>query len=275
MSLSLKDKLRARLPVCIAVIGDSTTCGFGANGAANWTVGNPLVIQPFGGFVLQSVQNNLAIPSASRLTQTWLEQLNPASVFYNMGYSGGRADEHVTAGTVSALANRSPKPDLIIIALGINSAKNNQSQTAALTTLVQQVKANGIQCVISLGHNVANLNTTTPMTLWLTMRAQMKAVANAYGCEIIDAGSDDGAIIPALTVDGFHPSALGYAEIFKKYKSFLGGVVKLGKQSFNVSTNGALRIKTANQGTVKLNLTRNSGATKIMTSQGLFTVGGQ
>jgi len=271
MSLSLKDKLRARLPVCVAVIGDSTTCGFGANGDANWDINSPFVIQPFSGFVLQSVQDNLSIPSTSRLTQTWLQQLNPASTFYNMGNSGGRAEEHVTANTVTSLANRSPRPDLIIIALGINSAKNGQSQSVALTTLVQQVQSYGIQCVISLGHNVANLNTTTPMPFWLTMRSQMKAIANTYGCEIIDAGSDDGAIIPALTHDGFHPSALGYVEIFKKYKGFLGGVVKIATKSFNTSVNGALRIKSTS-GTLKLNLTRDNGATKIKTSMGVFTI---
>jgi lysophospholipase L1-like esterase len=271
MSLSAKDKLRSKQQVCIAVIGDSTTCGFGSNGDANWDINSPFVIQPFGGFVLQSVQDNIAIPSASRLTQTWLKQLNPASTFYNMGYSGGRADEHVTAGTVSVLASRSPRPDLIIIALGINSAKNGQSQSAALTTLVQQVQSHGIQCVISLGHNVANLNTTIPMPFWLTMRSQMKAIANAYGCEIIDPGSDDNAITPALTHDGFHPSALGYIEIFKKYKEFLGGVVKISNKSFNTSVNGALRIKSTS-GTLKLNLTRDNGATKIKTSMGVFTI---
>jgi lysophospholipase L1-like esterase len=270
MSLSLKDKLRARLPVCIAVIGDSTTCGFGANGNPNWDINSPFVIQPFAGYVLQSVQDNLAIPSSSRLTQTWLQQLNPASTFYNLGGSGWTAQNHLSYGIIAELSARTPKPDLVILALGINSAKNNQSQGAALSVLIQQIQAAGMQAVISLGHNVAYYNTTTPMPYWLNMRAEMKSLAATYGCELIECGSDDGAIIPSETHDGYHPSALGYQAIFRKYKEYLGGVVKLGKQSFNVS-NGALKVKTS-KGMAGLKLVTAAGATKIKTSSGVFTI---
>ena len=269
MSLSLKDKLRAKLPVCVAVIGDSTTCGFGANGAPNWDVNSPFVIQPFAGYVLQSVQDNLAIPSSSRLTQTWLQQLNPASKFYNLGGSGWTAQNHLSYGIIAEITARSPKPDIVILALGINSAKNNQSQGAALSVLIQQIQAAGMQAVISLGHNVGIYNTTTPMPQWQGMRAEMKSLATQYGCDLIECGSDDGAITPSLTHDGYHPSALGYAEIFKKYKEYLGGVIKIGKQSFNVGE-GALRVKTT-KGLVKLKL-GTTGTTKIKTSAGVFAI---
>jgi lysophospholipase L1-like esterase len=259
----VKDNLRAGFPVKLAVIGDSTSCGFGANGDANWDVNSPYAI-PFSGYVSQAVQDNIAIPSAVRLTRTWIEQLNPASKVYNFGASGWRADEHVNAGTVSSVL--ALQPDAVIIALGINSAKNGQSQSSALSTLISQLQSGGVEVFISLGHNLANLNTTTPMPFWITMRNEMKTVAANYNCQVIDPGSDDGAIIPSLTHDGFHPSALGYVEIYKKYKEVLGGFIKIGKQSFNKG-NGALRISGQ-----AYNLTLNAGATKINTSNGVFTI---
>lgn len=264
MSLSPRDKLRARLPVRIAVIGDSTSCGFGANGDDNWNQSSPYAI-PLSGYVSQAVIDNINIPSACRLLHSWLLHLNPNSTFQNLGASGWRANDHVANNTASMV-----NADLTIIALGINSAKNNQYQGAPLRTLISQLSG---EVVISLGHNVALLNTTTPMPHWLNMRAEMKAIAEELGLDVIDAGSDDNAINPAFTHDGFHPSALGYQDIFKAYMKYLYGEAQLGKQRFNINKDGALRINTS-RGVIGLSLTESKKPTAIKTSQGYFSIEG-
>jgi len=242
---ALKNKVINNEQVVIAVIGDSTTCGFGANPSPNtWTNGlsygcvnnprfgenwqndNPYYINT-SGLISQEQQDNKNIPSAVRLLRTSLEIANSTSKVYNLGGSGYTAQMHLSAGTVGNVASLSPKPQAIFFNLGINSAKNGESQDSALRGLVAQVIANDILPILVKPHNIAYWSATaTPDTWslfggWINYRNNIQQIADDNNLSVIDLGSDDGVVDITLMYDGFHPSNLGYARIAKIYKEWL------------------------------------------------------
>lgn len=292
-------------PVVVAIVGDSTTGGFGANPGPNVWSGNGL---PYGcmnnpsfgpnwdqsspyalnlsGFPSQSQQDNVGIPSATRLLRTYLEGINSASKVYNFGGSGYTAAAHVAGGTIAALAALTPKPQVAFIALGINIAKNNGGQDSDVRTLVAQAIAQGILPVLVKEHNVAvtgspagNWSETAtpdqwfPMDNWPGIRASIDQIAADYGLEVVDLGDSTGAVDVTLLYDPFHPSAKGYREIFSRYKNWLAaGAVRVADDSTRYSpiATGALRIKTT-AGIVALPLrTLAAGITRIKTTMGEF-----
>lgn len=245
----------------IAVIGDSTTCGFGANPSPNlWTNGlaygcvnqprhgenwqpllidgitpNPVYINTTG-YPSQSQQDNTGIPSAIRLLRTEIESKNATSEVYNYGGSGWTAGDHVTAGTVAIVAALNPKPDVIFFNLGINSAKSNSSQDADLRTLVDQAMANGILPILVKANNIGVANSPSgnweatscpdnwyPMDNWQSVRDNISDIAFDNGLDVIDLGTDAGLLDETLLYDSFHPSNLGYEEIFDIYKIWFDG----------------------------------------------------
>lgn len=293
-------------PLAIAIVGDSTTGGFGANPGPNvwagnglsygcvnppnfgpnWTTGDPLYINT-GGFPSQAQQDNVGIPSATRLLRTYLEGINPASKVYNYGGSGYTAAAHVAGNTIAAIAALSPRPQAVFIALGINSAKNNNGQDADLRTLVAQALAQGILPVLVKEHNVGvagspagNWSDTAtpdqwfPMDNWPNIRAGVDQIAAENGLEVIDLGDPSGALDVSLLYDPFHPSAKGYREIFARYKKWLGaGVARFSKDTVGhtLVAAGAMRVKTS-QGVQALPLVV-GGNPRVKTSAGIFGLG--
>lgn len=314
----LHQAIQTALPVTIGIIGDSTTCGYGANsGPILWTNGQGyLATNPDGapnwgpaggaqyivtsanppGRVMPETQANFGIPSASRLLETWLKSLNANSVFYNCGGSGWTADFHVTYASVNYLATKTPKPDAVIIALGINSAKGGALQGAGIRTLVNQLIAANILPILSKGHNVAVDGRTgtyygpgntygtpdnwVPMPLWTSIRAELDTISREYSpnLSIIDPGSANNALDITKLYDPFHPSAHGYQAIFNAYQTWLltGSGVQAGKpvhimsSRSNVVSSGPIRINTS--GSVK-NLPVAPGAARIKTSVGIKQIG--
>ena len=219
--MSVREDFRKGLPTTIAILGDSTTSGYGANGAANWTAGDPLeVVMDAIGTTSQATQDNLNIPSACRLLATYAKQLNPANVVYNYSGSGWRAAEHVSKNTVARLAARTPKPKICFINSGINSAKLGQTQGASYQTLINQLIANSIEPVVTIGHNIGTYPSNfTPMPFWQTLRTEMKSFAASNNLPLLDMGSDDGVL--GGLYDPFHPNAAGYKAIFNFYMKYL------------------------------------------------------
>lgn len=266
------------LPVSIAIVGDSTTCGFGANPGPNvWSDGNSYIFVNGGtgpnwesgdpyyintsGMPSQAQQDNKAIPSATRLLRTYVEAANPQSKVYNFGGSGWTAANHISNGSIAALAAMSPKPEVVFIALGINSAKNNQGQGNELRTLLSQAIANDMLPVLVKEHNVAvagspsgNWSATAtadnwyPMDNWPGIRSEIDSVAQQYGVGVIDLGTEDCVIDSSLLYDPFHPSAKGYQVIFEKFKNWISyKVVKIhnSQTGFSIVPSGPVRIKTS------------------------------
>lgn len=270
-----KAKFRAGQKVAIAVIGDSTSCGFGANPGPNtwtdgnsylcvnggtgpnWTAGDPYFIN-LSGYPSQAQQDNTGIPSAVRLLRTYVEGINPASRVYNYGWSGGTAQTHVSAGTVATIAALTPKPDVVFIATGINDAKQNLHQAQALAILVVQCLDAGMLPVLCKEHNIAVAGGPAgawsasalpdnwyPMDNWPAIRANVDAMAATYNLEVIDLGTPDCAIDPSLLYDPFHPSAKGYRVIYEKYRAWLGEAGPVRIKGHIAASGGPIRIKTS------------------------------
>jgi len=261
----LRTKFQNNGVINIAVIGDSTTCGFGANPSPNtWTNGlsygcvnqprhgenwqpyladgvtpNPVYINT-SGYPSQAQQDNVNIPSAVRLLRTEVERRNASSKVYNYGGSGWVAADHVSSGTVALVAGLTPKPDVILFNLGINSAKNNNTQIADLRILVSQALSNNILPILVKPNNIgvagspsgswsatATPDTWYPMDNWYQIRNGIDTVANENGLSIIDVGTPDMQLDITLLYDPFHPSNLGYQVIANKYISFLDSVTPI------------------------------------------------
>jgi hypothetical protein len=302
----------------IAFIGDSTTAGFCCNSYPNtWTnglsygcVNQPLYgpnLQPSSPYYINTSTlisdaqfNNTGIPSAIRLLRTQVEAANASSKVYNYGWSGSTAAVHVGYGTVAAIAALAVKPDVVFINLGINSAKNNQSQLADLTTLVTQciaadmlpilVKANniGVYSVTGAFDADSTPDTWIPMPYWQTTRAEIATVASGYNLDVVDLGSPSGALDITKLYDAFHPSNVGHAEISTKYLAYLNSIpvdVSTGDRSFRIAnlvknlspvSNGALRFKFDDPaiGVKTLPVTLGaSSAMRINSSKGILSVG--
>jgi lysophospholipase L1-like esterase len=290
--MSIQAKFRNGLPVAMAILGDSCGCGFGANRGLNvWTDGNPygVVNQPDWGpnwvsgnphsitktsTVPINIADNKQIPSAAQILQEYLQAVNPESVVYNRSRSGWTAADHIANSSVAVLAAQDPRPEVVIIALGINDAKHKQGQGSALRTLINQCISNGMTPVISKGHNVACdpatgtssetlPNTWVKMPYWLNMRAEMELIAAEYNIQTIDPGTSDNALDTSLLYDHFHPSPKGHKAIGQSYVEFVGKSVMIHGMRFEHHPKGEVRI-----GDCRLRLGGN-GPVRIVTPQGI------
>lgn len=289
----LKAKIAAGEKVTLAFLGDSTTAGFGCNPGPNkwidgnsylcvnggtgpnWIPGDPFEINP-SGFPTPAQQANKGIPTAVRLIRTWLESLNPESIAYNFGWGGATAQGLVNAGAMASVA--AVQPDAVFIATGINSAKLGASQASGLAMLIYQAQQADILTVVVKEQNPAVAGSPAgnwsasalpdnwfPMDDWPTCRANIDAIAGYYNCPICDLGTTDGAIVPELLYDPFHPSAKGYQVNFEKYRAFLGGsdaYVSIDKVRVPITPGGALRIKTS-LGIVHIAVKETLGALRV------------
>lgn len=298
-----KTKYQNSEQVAIAIIGDSTTSGFGANPSPNlWTNGlaygcvnqprhgenwQPLLVDgvtpnPYyintTGFPSQAQQDEVGIPSAVRLLRTAVESRNGLSKVYNYGGSGWTAGNHVSGGTVAAVAALVPKPDVIFFNLGINSAKNNASQDADLRTLVAQAIANNILPILVKPNNIGVADSPAgswsatscpdnwyPMDNWPAIRSNIQTIADDNNLTVIDLGTNDGILDDTLLYDSFHPSNLGYEAIYQIYDGFLEAAIVDGGYLANIrdgkvypnrtNGNGVFRIKISTGDIIALPLT--------------------
>jgi hypothetical protein len=238
--------------ISIAVIGDSTSMGFGANGGPNtWSNGlsyaflndpKSLNLDPESEFYLgadfpyisQENQDKTGIPSAIRLLRTEVESKNNDSKVYNYSGSGWIANTHLLYDTVSKIARLFPKPDIVLINLGINSAKKNCGQKDDMRELICQVIQGGMTPVLVKPNNIgvayspdgsyaaaSSPDEWFPMDNWPEIREEIDQLSDEYNLEVIDLGSDDGFIDITLYYDSFHPSAAGYQVIFEKYNEWM------------------------------------------------------
>ena len=245
--------------IVIAVIGDSTTSGLGANPSPNkWKDGHsyacvnqprhgenlqsflvdgitptPLYINTTG-FPTQAQQDNINIPSAVRLLRSAVELKNSNSKVYNYGGCGWIAKKHIENKTVAKVAALDNKPDIIFFNLGINSAKNNKSQDSDLRILVEQALSYGIVPVLIKPNNIGVAESPSGqwkadscpdnwylMDNWQSIRDNIQEIANDYNLEVIDLGADNTLGDVTLLYDSFHPSNLGHKAIFNIYHSWL------------------------------------------------------
>lgn len=236
--------------IVIAFVGDSTSMGFGANGGAEIWVENsisymftnlPELGPNFDGtnefylgsdfpYISQEHQDNISIPSAVRLLRTEIEIKKPGSIIYNFSGSGWTASSHVDYETMFAISQLTPKPEFVLINLGINSAKNNLSQKEDIKTIVEQAFSHNITPILVKPNNIAVCYSPDgdwcleaspydwfPMDNWNQARQEIDDVAKEYDLNIIDLGSDDGEINIDLLYDPFHPNDKGYHKIYKIY----------------------------------------------------------
>lgn len=237
----------------IAVVGDSTSMGFGANEGPNVWGENEIPymftnIPELGPnfdessefylgsdfpYISQKHQDNASIPSAVRLLRTEIEIKNPDSTVYNFSGSGWTASTHVNYETMLLISQLEPKPSIVLINLGINSAKNNLSQKEDIKTIVEQAFFYGITPVLVKPNNVAvcyspdgdwclesSPDNWYPMDNWPQIRQEINDVAQEYDLDVIDLGSNDGEIDMELLYDPFHPNKNGYYRIYKIYLSW-------------------------------------------------------
>lgn len=303
------DKFRSGKRVVVAVIGDSTSAGMGANpgpggphmldnlpnGGPNFTGGDPLHIAPDSiGYVSQAVQDNLLIPSWVRLLRTYLESINPNSKVYNYGASGWTANEHVVQGTVARIAARTPKPEVCFVNIGINNLKNAVSVYSPLLTICTQLIAADIKPIVCLPNNIGKDSRTgqwdglevsgfpgppqywVPVgDAWSAMRTDMRAVAILKDCPLLDMGSASGTLDPLKLYDPYHPNPAGYQAMFEVVKDWLVGrgirlmVPGRAKPVF-YSEGGAVRINTS-EGVAQF-ATGGDGGVSIVTSAGVVSL---
>lgn len=263
------DKYNNGEQLVIAVIGDSVTSGIEANAGPNlWTNGVSYAatnqpnaypnLDPASPYYInestypsQAQQDNLAIPSGVRQFRTLIEARNSTSIVTNWGIPGRDAAGHLTSGTVALVATQVPKPDVVIINLGINSAKNRVSMLADLRTLVDQVIAQDMFVVLAQPNNIGVVGspagswdeTSTPdnwypLDYWPVTVNEIKTVSVERNTGFVNTGTDDLQLDVTKLYDPFHPNAEGFTDIANRYINYFQfGTVKPG--------NGAM-IKTAN-----------------------------
>jgi lysophospholipase L1-like esterase len=155
------------------------------------------------------------------LLDAYVKSINPASTVYNYGVGGYRADDHIRVGTIGDVSMLTQKPDVVVIAMGINSATYRLSQLADLKTLVGQVRQYGMMPVLAYENNISCTVPYSVFPFWKFTRGEVTQAAIETLTDVIDLGSPDGLVNPALMHDQLHPNGLGYQAIFEKYKGWL------------------------------------------------------
>jgi lysophospholipase L1-like esterase len=236
--------------VTIGVIGDSTSMGYGANPDANlwtnnlsygylnqpnfgpnWTAGDLLEILTLGNGQLDTItQHNYNIPGIFQLMEQWLIGKNASSVIHNYAGSGWTASSAVTEGSVALLAAQTPKPDVVFIAMGINSAKNGQfsDHASSCRILVNQCISNGMLPILVKEHAICAWDYTyslspdqwTPLSGWDSYINEMDVIAGEnIGVPVINLYGNSTPFDITHMYDPFHPSNLGYAHLFSVYQA--------------------------------------------------------
>jgi hypothetical protein len=195
-----RNKFQSGESVSVAVVGDSTTVGDGANGSDNWNPSSPYYLETET-YPTMEQQANTSIPSAVRLLRTYLETINNDSKVYNFGKAGAEASWHVANGTIDKVS--ALHVHVVFIAIGINTSKQGKSQHDALKTLIVQTIAAGMIPVLVKEN-------TIPADYWVCTRNDVDALASKYGLDVIDLGSVE-------MFDKLHPNANGYSQIFNEY----------------------------------------------------------
>ena len=236
--------------VSIAFMGDSTSMGFGANGGPdvwpenglsyyfsnypNLSPNNDPNSKYFIGsdfpYISQEHQDDTGIPSSVRLLRTEIEKNNEGAKIYNYSGSGWTASTHIQYETTLEISKIMPKPDFVLINLGINSAKNNSSHKKELTVIVERLLFYDITPVLVKPHNIAVAYSSDgiwseiadpddwyPMDNWPQIRKEIDEVSKEYNIGIIDLGSDDETVDIKLLYDPFDPNKDGYNRIYKIY----------------------------------------------------------
>lgn len=186
-------KFQSRLPIAIAIVGDSTTFGTGSNG----------------------------MPNAVELLDEYVRTKNSSSVIYNYGLGYAQASVHLSYGTVATVSSLTPKPDAVIIALGINDTVNKYFERQEMELLVSQIRANNMLPVLAHENNISCMNRWEPSPFWQFVRNETARLAIEYNIDVIDLGSSDGAVDTTFLSDAAHPNPAGYKRIFEKYLAWL------------------------------------------------------
>ncbi|WP_445946388.1 SGNH/GDSL hydrolase family protein [Shewanella sp.] len=310
----ITDKFNNGEKLVITVIGDSTSSGIAANvGPNKWvngveyaavnqpnaypnlTAGSPFFVN-LDTYPSKAQQDNLAIPSAVRQLRTLVEAENNASIVLNYSIPGWDAQAHITSGTVGIIAELEEKPDLCIINLGINSAKNRKSQYEPLKQIVKELMLLDIFVVLAQPNNIgvtgspegAWSQTELPnnwyaQDYWPTTVNEIKTIHAELKTGFVNVGTDDLKLDITKLYDPFHPNAEGFNVIANKYLRWLqigtlkrnnGAMIKTanGKSYFQPwNGNAAFRYRVSNGDTVsiplclKLDELRVNSGTKVST----------
>ncbi len=149
-------KMRNNDPVYVAIIGNSVGCGFMAD---NTFVPNPYNSESWGllanGFDMTSSrltnegQYDTRINSWPIQVLNYLKNRNSLSAIYNLSGNGYATWNHIQYKSVSCLADKIPKPDIVVIPLQINDASHSLEIWAQNTTaLIDDIRAHGMSPVI-------------------------------------------------------------------------------------------------------------------------------
>lgn len=298
----------------VAVIGDSTSAGIAANSGPNtWTngVSYAAVNQPSAypnldptspyyinadTYPSQEQQENKDIPTAVRKLWNALQAKNAASIVYNYSIPGWDAKGHVSSDTVAQVASLVPKPQMAIVNLGINSAKNRQSQLGDLRIIVDQLLANGIFVLLAQPNNIGVVGSPSgswsqtalpndwyPQDYWPNTVNEIKTVYRERSTGFVNVGTDDLQLDITKLYDPFHPNEAGFDDISSKYLNWFqygtatssdGAQIKTvnGKKYYQpINGRGALRVKVSNGQIVSIPLTHLLDELRIYTSLGKFT----
>lgn len=298
----------------VAVIGDSTSAGIAANSGPNiWTngVSYAAVNQPSAypnldpaspyyvnadTYPSQEQQENKEIPTAVRKLWTALQAKNAESVVYNYSIPGWDAKGHISSNTVAQVANLVPKPQIAIVNLGINSAKNKQSQLADLRIIVDQLLANGIFVLLAQPNNIGVVGSPSgswsqtvlpddwyPQDYWPNTVNEIKTVHRERSTGFVNAGTDDLNLDITKLYDPFHPNEAGFEDIANKYLNWFkhgtatkpdGSQIKTvnGKKYFQpLNGNGAFKVLVSTGQVVSIPLSSVLDELRIKTVSGLVT----
>lgn len=309
------DKYNNGEALSIAVVGDSVTSGIEANAGPNvWPVnglpyaatnqpnaypnldpGSPFYIND-STYPSQAQQDNLAIPSGVRQFRTLIEAQNPASVVTNWGIPGWTAGLHISSGTIGLVAASLPKPDVCIINLGINSAKNRISQLADLRALVDQALAADMFVLLAQPNNIGVVDSPAgvfdqtalpdrwyPLDYWPVTVSEIKTVYLERNTGFVNTGTDSLQLDITKLYDPFHPNEDGFADIANRYLDWFkfgtvlesnGAMIKTanGKSYFQpVNGNQAFKAKLSTGQIVAIPLTAAIDELRILTSAGKTT----
>ncbi|AUR95712.1 SGNH hydrolase-type esterase domain protein [Vibrio phage 1.211.B._10N.222.52.F11] len=308
------DKYNNGEKLVISVIGDSVTSGIEANsGPILWTNGVAYAatnqpnaypnLDPNSPYYIndttypsQAQQDNLAIPTAVRQFRTLIEAKNATSVVTNWGIPGWDAAGHLSSGTVALVAAQNPKPDVVIINLGINSAKNRVSMLADLRTLVDQVLAEDIFVLLAQPNNIGVVgspagswdqtslpDTWFPLDYWPTTVAEIKTVSSERNTGFVNTGTADLQLEIEKLYDPFHPNEVGFADIASRYLNWFafgssemgnGAMIKtINGKSYYQSRNGneAFKARMKSGQIVSMPLTRTIDQLRIRAGSGKVT----
>lgn len=304
------DKYNSGQELHVSVMGDSTSAGIEANAGPNvWTNGFPYAavnqpnaypnLDPASPFYInsstypsQAQQDNQLIPTAVRKLWNGLLLKNPNSVVNNWSIPGWDAALHITSGTVASILAQSPLPDLCIINLGINSAKNRVSMLSDLRILVDDLIAGGVFVLLAQPNNIGVTGspagswsqTELPdnwyaQDYWPTTVEEIKLVSTERNTGFVNVGDATFDLDITKLYDPFHPNELGFTDIANRYLDWFSSVTPPSENGAMIKTysgesyyqprqqNGALRSKLSTGQVVAIPITKTLAGLRIGLSE--------